>query len=107
MHDRAINRGKSKPHAPKLLHACKVVSMATETCILGKQLVDWSNFCTNSKNFSDHVLPVLMLRQCSGVETGNSQKKIICINSNTKKLNAILLKWPLSSASRFRYKMAG
>ena len=46
---------------PKDGNACNAVSMATETCMLGKQLLAWSNFCTNFKNHSDGVLPGLML----------------------------------------------
>ena len=83
------------------------VSIATETCILGKQLVDWSNFCTNSKNFSEAVLPVFTLRQCGGVDTGHSQKNIICTNSKIKKLNAVITNWRESAISQFKYKIAG
>jgi len=43
-----------------------------------------------------------MLRQCGGVETGNSQKNSICINSNIRKLNAIMLKWRWSVAMMLR-----
>jgi len=81
----AINTGKANATAPMLGQAYMAVSIATETCILGKQLVDWSNFCTNSKNLSEAVLPVFTLRQCGGVDTGHSQKNIICANSKIKK----------------------
>ena len=46
---------------PKCDSACIAVSIATDTCMLGKQLLDWSNFCTNSRNFSEAERPVLML----------------------------------------------
>lgn len=102
MQEIAIKTGKRNAHPPMTGMACSAVSMATETCMLGKQLLDWSNFCTNCKNHSDGVLPGLMLRQCGGVETGNSQKNSICINSRTKKLKAIMLKWWWSVAIRLR-----
>ena len=44
MQDRAINTGKRNAAAPKVGSACRAVNMATETCILGKQLLAWSNF---------------------------------------------------------------
>lgn len=44
MHDSAIKTGKANAHGPNEPDACNAVSVATETCMLGKQFVGPSNF---------------------------------------------------------------
>src|SRR5262245_5124156 len=103
----AIISGNANTNGPSDEYACRADSVATLTCMLGKQLLEASNLCTKARKRSDNDSRRLIERQCGGVSTGKYTKNTICKASSTKKLIATWLNSRGDATTQFRYAIAG